>query len=193
MRRVRSLRRLSRSDGKRNVHQNCCRRFCRPRAVLPTASHEARVKPPVPSEPAETLRVRDSRFEAASECAGSSVALAAAAQTDNFAAALAEQADSEDRTASRSWSGRLARSRLAKLGRLVTLVPQLLEAEDQAEKADTTGAQATAAVLSSVRCHATKRSWRRPREPTSPRSLAKGSTRRPPTLRGHVKRWVGLT
>ena len=60
----------------------------------------------------------------------------------------------------------MARSRLAKLGRLVTLVPQLLEAEDQAEKADETGAQATAAVLANVQV---------PRdEPPSPRSVGEG-------------------
>ena len=60
---------------------------------------------------------------------------------------------------SRSWSGRSARSRLAKLGEsaaelhdfLVTLVTQLFEAEDQAKKAEKKGAQATAAVLASVR------------------------------------------
>jgi hypothetical protein len=122
-----------------------------PSRSCPPPATKRESKPPVPSEPAGTLRGRNSRLEA-SRCAGSSVALAAAARTDsdNFAAALAEQADPEGRGASRSLSCRLARSRLAKLGRLVTLVPQLLEAEDQAEKADETGAQATAAVLASV-------------------------------------------
>jgi hypothetical protein len=133
----------------------------------PLSATKRESKPPVPSEPAETLRVRNSQLEA-SRCAGSSVALAAAAETDNFAAAQAEQADPEGRSASRSLSGRLARSRLAKLGRLVTLVPQLLEAEDQAEKADETGAQATAAVLASVQVP------RDDSEPPSPRSVGEG-------------------
>ncbi len=99
------------------------------------------------------------RWKAASRCAAESVALAAAAQTDDIAdiaAALAEQPKIDQRVQElERLIGQIAHGEAGQGNPelhefLVTLVTQLFEAEAQAKKADKKEAQATAALLANV-------------------------------------------
>ncbi len=142
------------------MHGKCGRRAVQPASPSPPPPSSRQCKAPEKYEPSEEIRGSSQVDGRHWKSRGIARRPRRRSSADhNISAALAEQAkdrpacpgagaaDRPDR-AWRSWANQPRNSKL-----LVTLVTQLFEAEDQAKTAEKKGAQATAAVLASVRVY----------------------------------------